>query len=85
MLVNLCNTTALANTKTTDLEMFGELKLRIDRGDCITSTPLWVEIPSKKYDRKWKVEGKGVTSNDQKRRGTIHNPDPDTQLWMIEK
>ena len=48
VLLHSCNTESLENDKRGALSEFWELQWRFERGECITTTPTWVDIPAAK-------------------------------------
>ena len=46
--LNLCNATKLDDVDTTELTDFREIYQKVEQGEWMWSTPLWVEFPSTK-------------------------------------
>ena len=59
LFLHSCNTTTLEDMETRALAYFGELHRRVERGGWITTTPSWVERPSKKNNGSRKSESGG--------------------------
>ena len=56
-----CNTTCPDNVEMGSLLEFGELQRHVERGEWVTTTPVWVGFPTEKEDRE--RGGGGVESD----------------------
>ena len=54
LFLHSCNITCLYDVEKGALSDFGDLHRRVERGEWITSTPIWVEFPIDKEDRRRK-------------------------------
>ena len=52
-----CNTTEIEDVELGTFAEFGSLQNSIERGEWLTTTPVWVEMPSPKEEGKRKLEG----------------------------
>ena len=55
-----CNTTSIEKVDSGVLEEFRGLQKRVDRGEWLTSMPVWVERPAPKEEGRRKLEGNGI-------------------------
>ena len=55
-----CNTTATEEVESGALAEFGGLQKRVEIGEWLTSTPVWVERPAPKEERCLKLDGNGL-------------------------
>ena len=82
-----CNTNTIKEVDSGALAKFGGLQKKVERGECITSTPVWVERPSPKEEGCQKSDGNGFGARQSGRGGgggTIFNHGVDPQLRIIE-
>ena len=72
---------------------FEELHIRVERGEWITTTPVWVEILAQNSDGRRKSESGGGSwrsssgeekSGQQRQREEERNPDVDPRLRVVE-
>ena len=54
-----CNTTEIEDVESGDLEEFRGLQKRVERGEWLTSMPVWVERPAPQEEGRRKSEGTG--------------------------
>ena len=45
-----CNMTAIEDVESGPLAEFGGIQKKVDRGECLTSTPVWVDGPAQKEE-----------------------------------
>ena len=54
VLVHFCNTTSIKDVELGALAEFGGLQKKIERGEWLTTTPVWVDRPTPKEEVQWK-------------------------------
>ena len=54
-----CNMTAIEDVDSGALAEFGGIQKKVERGEWLTSTPVWVERPEYKEEGHWKSDGNG--------------------------
>ena len=57
--LHFCNTKSIKEVELGALEDFRGLQKRVDRGEWLTLTPVWVERPAPKEEGRRKSEGNG--------------------------
>ena len=55
-----CNTTSIEEVESGALAEFGGLQKRVERGEWLTLTPVWLERPAPKEEGSYKSDGKGL-------------------------
>ena len=55
-----CNTTTIEDVESGALEEFGRLQKKVERGEWVTSTPVWADQPAQKEEGLWKSDGHGM-------------------------
>ena len=61
LLLHSCNTTAIGEVESGALEEFRGLQKRVERGEWMTSMPVWVERPAPREEGRRKSEGQAPT------------------------
>ena len=87
MFLHSCNTTAIEEVESGALAEFGGLQNKVERGEWITSTPVWVEWPAPKEEKRWKSDGIGLGSRQSSGGGgggTIFKHGVNPQLRILE-
>ena len=82
-----CNTTSIEEVESGALEEFRGLQKRVERGEWLTSMPVWVERPAPREEGLRKSEGNGIGSQQGGRgvgEGTVFNHGVDPQLRISE-
>ena len=82
-----CNLTAIEEVESGALAEFGGLQKKVERGECLTLTPVWMEQPAPKEEGRRKSDGNvfgARQSGGGGGGGTIFNHGVDTQLRIIE-
>ena len=59
VLLKSCKTTSIKEVESGAREEFGRLQNKLERGEWITLTPVWVERPEYKEEGHWKSDGNG--------------------------
>ena len=83
-----CNTTAIKDVESGSLVEFWGLQKKVERGECLTSTPVWVERPAKKEEGRRKSDGNVFgerPSGEGGGRNAIFNHGIDPQLRIMER
>ena len=82
-----CNMTPIDEVESGELAEFRGLQKRVERGEWLTLTPVWVERPAPKEEVRWKSDGHGFGAQQSGRgvrEGTVFNHGVDPQLQIIE-
>ena len=65
--LRLCKIVSLNNVEIGSLLGFRELPWRMEKGEWITFTPIWIEFPEAKEDGKRKLDSKGCPCQAQRK------------------
>ena len=87
MFLHSCNTTEIEEVESGALAEFEGLQKRVERGEWLTSTPVWVERPAPKEEELRKSDGNGLVARQSGERGwgsSVFNHGVDPQLRIIE-
>ena len=71
-----------------DLAEFGGLQKKVEIGEWITLTPVWVERSAQKEEGRWKLDENGFGARPSGGGGghdTIFNHGINPQLWIMER
>ena len=82
-----CNTIEIEEVESGALEEFGGLQKRVERGEWLTSTPVWVERPKPKEEGLRESDRNGLgarKSGGGGGGGSVFNHGVDPQLRIIE-
>ena len=60
MFLYSCNTTATADVESVALAVFGGIQKKLERGEWLTSTTVWVDRPAQKEEGRRKYDGHGI-------------------------
>ena len=83
-----CNTTAIEDVESGDLEEFRRIQKKLERGEWLTSMPVWVERPAQKEEGRRKSDGNGFgarPSGGGGGRDAIFNHRIDPPLRIMER
>ena len=83
-----CNTTSIKDVELGALAEFGGLELKVERGEWLTITAVWVDRTTPKEERRWKPDGHGSGSRLSGGGGgqdSVHNIGVDPHLRIVEK
>ena len=83
-----CNTTAIEDVESGALAEFGGLQNKVERGEWLTSTPVWVKRPAQKEEGRCKSHGNGFgarPSGGGGGRDAIFNHGINPQLRIMER
>ena len=83
-----CNTTTIEDVEFGDLEEFGGLQKKVERGEWLTSTSVWLDRPSKKEEGRRKLDRNGMGARPSGGGGesdAIFNYKIDPQLHIMER
>ena len=86
--LHFCNTTSIKDVELGAPAEFGKLKKKLERGDYITTTPVWVDRPTPKEEGRRKSDGHGSRyrmSCGGGGRDSVHNIGVEPQLWIMER
>ena len=83
-----CNTTTIEDVEAGALAQFEELPKKVEIGEWLTSTPVWVDRPVQKKEGRRKSDRHGIGARPIGRGGGIdvvfdHRVDP--QMWIMER
>ena len=82
-----CNTTNTEDMESGGLTESGGLYKKVGRGEWLTSTPEWVDMPVQKEEGRWKYDGRGIgerPSGGGCGRDVVFNHGVDLQLQIME-
>ena len=82
-----CNTTSIEEVELGALDKFRGLQKRVERGEWMTSMPVWVERPAPREEGSRKSERKGTGAQQGGRgvvEGTVYNHGVNLQLRISE-
>ena len=79
-----CNTTTVKEVELGSLAEFGGLQKKVERGECLTSMPVWVEKPAPKEEGRRKLDGNGFGARKSGGGCIIFNHGVDPHLQIIE-
>ena len=85
--LNYCNTTVIEDVDLGSLAEFGRLQMKVERGEWLTSTPVWVDRPAQKEEGDQKYDGHGMGARPIGRGGgrdTVFNHGVEQQLRIME-
>ena len=86
--LHYCKTTAIEDVESGALAEFGGLQKKVERGEWLTLTPVWVERPAQKEEVRRKSYGNGFGARPiggGGGRDTIFNHGIDPQLRIMER